>query len=603
MNGKQIEEEYRIHTSADNESAELVKMTCTNCGASLTVTDKTHAKCPFCGQTYLIDEAKGIVVNVSVDYGDSVELKRSVKNTRRMIIGFFIAALFITAVIFAVNMAANHSAFSSSDSDVPLEENGNLMVIFCKDIFQKEYDDITPEEFASIRYIKYDFQWDADGDYSVIEYSFTNYEDCGSEEEFLDTVQTWSYDAGKSAPLTDVAMLTGLTRIDTTAASLGGEQAFSEDCKISYVATDDRLEAVSAQVNPKYVKVLDMKAHGNSLSGLEQYENLEALRIEDNDMYNTLDFSGIGKCSRLKQIELDCRAAYEGLEEIAKLPELKYLSINRTLSDRDFSKQLPQLEELTMKAGEEADLSFLSCLPNLKKLDMGSETVASVEPLLKLTRLEELTISVDTPEDIVRLAELKQLKKLHLNADCGELNFYGLKDENYQKPLDISVLSGLPELKEIYISCDADAGVSGAESVLNMPGLVSFGAALEQGDFNISPEQLAENSSLEIFCLKGANICNVTTGEEVDFNVLSNYPNLKELWLQDLRLEDIHFISQLGNLQRCHLEGTGISDFSPLKECKKLEYLCLGIDPSEERPDVAEEVEVEWGMHEFGKEQ
>jgi len=595
---KQTEEEYTIHTSADNERAELVKMACTNCGASLTLVDKTHAKCPFCGQTYLIDEAKGIVLNVSVDYGDSVEVRKSVKSTQRMIIGFFIAALLVTAMIFAVNMAANKSVFSSADSDAPVEDNGNLMVIFCKDIFQKEYRDITPEEFASIRYLKYDYQRDerTEETYHTMEYSFTNYEDCESEEEFLDTVHTWSYRASKVSWPSNFTMMTGLTRIDTTDTTWLSMLHFAEDCKISYIATDDSLEVVTDRVNPEYVKVLDMGTFSSNLKGLEQYENLEVLKTQNASMFNTTELYGIKKCSKLKQLELNCAETYEGLEEIAELPELVSLSINGgVLSDCDFLKKMPQLEELAIDAGEEADLSILSSLPNLKKLDMGRDTVDVIEPVLALTQLEDLTIAMDTPENIARLTELKKLKNLRLHTSYWEV------DENYHdKPLDLSVFSQLPELETIYVSSFFNGGFSGAESVLNMPGLKSFAASASRGDFLINPELLTENPSLETFCLLEANPCDMATGEEGKFDFLSNYPNLKELWIQDCELEDIAFVSQLTNLERCNLEKNDITDYSPLKECKKLEYLCVGYS-SEEIPDVAEDVIVDWDSHIFGR--
>lgn len=594
---KQAEADHIIHTSVDNESAELVKMACTNCGAPLAIVDKTHAKCPFCGQTYLIDEAKGIVVNVSVDYGDSGEIKQSVKKTQRMIIGFFIAALLVTAIIFAVNLAANKSAFSSSDSDAPVEENGDLLVIFCKDIFQKEYRDITPEEFAGIRYLKYDYQKDErTGEYyHTISYSFTNYEDCASEEEFSDTVQSWSYESSKANSPSNFTMLTGLTRIDTTGTTWLSLLHYAEDCKISYIATDDSLEVVTSKVNPAYVKVLDMGTFGSNLKGLEQYENLEALKAKNPSRFNTAELTGIKNCSKLKKLELDCAEAYEGMEEIAELPELVSLSIKgATLSDCDFLKKIPRLEKLTIDVGEASDLSMLSYLPNLKKLDIGDDTVDTIEPVLALTRLEDLTISVDTSENMELLAELKQLKALRLHTSYWEM------DENHHnKPLDLSVFSRLPELESLYVSLFSNGKISGAESVLNMPGLKSFGVSLVLGDFMIDPEQLAENASLEIFGLERAGICSGETGEAGDLSFLSHYPNLRELWIQHCDLEDIAFVTQLKNIERCDFEGNDITDYSPLKECKKLEYLCVGNSSLEERPDVAEGVEVDYGWHEF----
>lgn len=131
---------------------------------------------------------------------------------------------------------------------------------------------------------------------------------------------------------------------------------------------------------------------------------------------------------------------------------------------------------------------------------------------------------------------------------------------------------------------------------------ISFAASVSLGDFKINPEQLEENPSLETFCLKEAAVCDTVTGEEGNFGFLFHYPNLEELWIQDCDLETADFIAQLKNLERCHLERNNITDYSPLKECKRLEYLCVGLDNSEERPDVAAEVRVDWGLHNFGKE-
>jgi len=476
-NRKQIEEECRTHTSVDSDSAQLVEMVCANCGASLEVVDKTRGKCPFCGQTYLIDEAKGIVVNVSVDYGGSEEVKQGNKNIRQMVITFFIMALLVTAIIFRANMAANNSAFFSSDSDAPIQEKGNLLVIFCKDIFRKEYRDITAEEFASIRYLKYDYRRDERTKewYHTVEYSFTDYEACGSEEEFLDTVQTWTYEDTKANWPSDFTMLTGLTRIDTRSTHMRMHN-FAEDCKISYIATDDSLEEVASAINPRYVKVLDMGEFCTSLEGLEQFENLEVLKAEHCTVRH---ISGIKKCSKLKHLKLSYGGKEEGLKEIAELSELISLSLTGVeLSDGGFLKKMPQLEELTMRAGENADLSILSYLPNLRKLDIGDDTAASIEPILGLARLEDLTVSVDSLENMSRLAELKKLKTLHLYTAYEE------EDENGQdKPLDLSVFSRLPELESFYISSSGDGGFLGAEGVLNLSGLEMLWHCCGAGEF------------------------------------------------------------------------------------------------------------------------
>ena len=147
-------EGYVIRTSNNNEKAELLELQCKNCGGFLELVDKTHAVCPYCGQKYLIDEAKGTIINVQVDYSGSEEMMDAVNSTKRTLIIFLVIAAVIAAVILAFNIAARKSVFSRADADAPVDENGMLLRIFCKDIFGKENEDITQDEIDSITYIR-----------------------------------------------------------------------------------------------------------------------------------------------------------------------------------------------------------------------------------------------------------------------------------------------------------------------------------------------------------------------------------------------------------------------------------------------------------------
>ena len=596
----QAEDKYTIHTSIDNDTAELARMTCIDCGASLELVDKTHARCPYCKQTYVIDEARGVAVNVNVDYGDSAEVQKTVKKTQHLLIGFLIAAAVIALFILGYNIAANRSLLSSSDSDAPIQEQGNLLVIFCKDIFDKEYRKITPEEFASIRYIKYDYKRDGDSNdhYHVVYYSFTNYEDCESEEEFLDTVRSWTYEDSKANWPSDFSMLTGLTRIDTTDSTWMSLLQFSPDCKISYVASDDSLEIISSKVNPEYVSVLDLGAFSDNLNGLEQYENLEVLKAKNAHLYTTTNLSGIKKCSKLKELYLSCADTYEGVDEIAELSELKSLYMNGvTLSQCDFLKKIPQLEELSMQVGEDADLSILTYLPNLRKFDtiMDADGV-SIDQLSVLTKLESLRVTVNNKEDFLRLAQLKNLKSLRVYASFEEM------DERYHYlPIDISVFSQLTQLEQLQIRVSNMGGICGVESILNMPTIKTFAieAVIPGKKLWLDTELLVDNPNLATFCMKDLSVGDVVTKEEETFDFLSHYPNMNELWLASSDLTDISFVSALTNLERCDFEDNDITDYSPLSNCKKLEYLCVGLFGSNAVPDMPKDVEVVQDVHWF----
>lgn len=99
----QKDDMYTIRTADDNEELELLKLVCTNCGANLEIQTKVHAKCPYCGQQYKIEEANGKIIHITVDYNDAFETEKSVKNLRRLICIFAIIAIVIAFGIIEFN--------------------------------------------------------------------------------------------------------------------------------------------------------------------------------------------------------------------------------------------------------------------------------------------------------------------------------------------------------------------------------------------------------------------------------------------------------------------------------------------------------------------
>ena len=216
---------------------EALKLECTNCGGTLELEDKTHALCPYCGRRYLIDEAKGTVIYIQVDYSGNEELKGRVNRARRLLVGFLAMASVVVLIIFGFNIAARRSVFSTSDEDLPADAGGELLVIFCKDIFGKNFDEITPEELESIRYLRCSYEREGDREFNVISYSFTDYQDCEDEREFQRTVKKWTYRTRMVSWPSDYSMFTGLTRVDTTGSAWLSMLHFAEGNQISYVET------------------------------------------------------------------------------------------------------------------------------------------------------------------------------------------------------------------------------------------------------------------------------------------------------------------------------------------------------------------------------
>lgn len=590
---KDTNDKYTIHTSTENEQAELVKLKCSNCGASLELIDKTHARCPFCQQEYMIDEAKGMIINVSIDYGDSDEVQKTLHSTKRTMIIFLCIVAFIVIIILGINIAANSSVFSSSDRDTAFEENGELLVIFCKDIFGKEYKDITKEELESIKYIRYASDRDVNDGFHVIEYSFTDYADCEDEEEFQDTIKRWTYMNSKASWPADFTMFTGLTRIDTTNSLWLSQLRFSKEAPINYVETDNQLEVVTEKFDPENIKVLHIGIQADDLAGIEAYKNLEELEIDYVGGMGNLDVSGIGECSNLKKLMLDCADTYTGLEELEELQQMESIYISGVeLKDSSFLKGMTELEELSTNVGENGDLSMLSSLPELKRLYFMDNEPIDPKRLQILPQLEELRLAVDEIESLQGVAELTNLKSLEL--------YMTISGGMWGEAIDVSMLSELPYLEALTIRDFFDGEITGMESIFNKPTMKS----IFLGDYiNISmemevildPELLVDNPSLESLKMVGWKTSVDSKEIEESYDILAHYPNLKKIGMAECELSNIDFMASLPNLEVVNLQENELTDYTPLLSCKKLRAVYVYGNPQMET-GLPESVEVitEW---------
>lgn len=560
---------YVIRTSNQNEKPELLRMECKNCGASLELTDRTHAFCPYCGQKYLIDEAKGTMVHIQVDYSGSDEMYEAVSSTKKVLIVFLIVASLIALIIFGFNIAARKSLFSKSDADLPVDEKGQLLVIFCKDIFGKEFKEITQEEFASVKYLRCAYERENGEMFNVISYSFTDYEACPSEEAFQETVKTWSYRSKQVSWPSDYTMFTGLTRIDTTDTVWLSLLKFSPDAPIRYIDTDDKLPTISNVLNPEQIKVMHIGLMGTSLEGIEQYKNLEELEVDTNLSSQSMNLDGIEQCQKLKTLRLRCGDAYTGLDNLKKLPNLTSLYLDHVpLEDCSFLENLQTLEELSIYTGEEASLSILESLPNLKRVHFldGEYILPEEIPLLK--GVEELTIAIKEQEGLQELSALDTLKVLDLH-----MSIHG-----YQTPVDVSVLGNLPGLRWLKMDNFWGEEITGLEEILKLPELSVFWLG-HKGSSDIVPlftiEALEGNPSLEEIGLWQCFPKDAATKEPLDFSFLTLFPNVKRLYLDGCDLMDLSFAAELSNLRACSLQDNDILDLSPLLMCKKLEIIAV----------------------------
>jgi len=281
-----------------------------------------------------------------------------------------------------------------------------------------------------------------------------------------------------------------------------------------------------------------------------------------------------------------------GVETLAGLPELKSLSISAPLEDIRFFEQMPQLEEIDVKLMEEedcpADISVFSKMPNLKKLYLDDFEEYNAAKLEGYKNLEALGIGVETTDQLRAVLSLSGLKELSLHASISEYRDYE------ELPLDLSGMQSLCELEKFTLSCFSAENITGFEHVLSLPKIESIsvtGGVLGDRIF-LESEAVQGNELLQQFSVSNYQLSECSTQDKVDLSFLTNYPNLKELALISCELEEIAFVTGLTNLKQANFASNQITDFSPLKECHKLEKVSVFGNPVTEA-DLSEEVVVD----------
>ncbi|MBQ7774682.1 MAG: hypothetical protein IJ379_02085 [Lachnospiraceae bacterium] len=595
-----------------------MKLECQSCGAVLNMKKNHRAVCPHCGVRYLLDEAEGhLKIDVNIDYGKQEQAGKTYKALYKWLVLFLLIAIGSVAIIWRYNVTAREAELVQWKEEPEREEDGDVIHVFCKDIFGKEYEDITPEEFQSIKYIDWDYvRGNYNEHYEVLYYSFVDYRDCASEAEFQKTIQSWKCNDAIASGFLDMHMLTGITRIE----NLQPIMFFSEEADISYVSTDifyantdmraffEMLKEKN-KIDLKDVEILKLTHLDIETmpEGLEELTKLRELYLDGDvrDYVNktgTIDLRKVACCKNLEVLFIECASdGYTNIDALAELTHLKRFYVrNLTLAECGFFTKLTELEEVNIEAGENADCSQLCNLPELKTLWIMGEGLLSAKDIACLQNIERLCLDIDSEEALQELTKRSKLKKLHVTTIATEENDWG------EEPLDISGLGELTQLQELtIIGKDAVKGplfgapgkYVGVESLLNHPTLTGLCTDI----CYVDREMLQENRTMEELHFSGQPIKDATTKESIELpELLKYYPEVEVLHLNGCQLENIEFLTMCKNLRVCNLRNNEIADFSPLDQCKKLEFLYIYNNPYEVLP-TSEEVKVYVGSIVLGE--
>lgn len=590
------------------EPTNYLKLQCPDCGARIKIIPTQGADCPACGRKFLIDEAGGLVVNVNVDYGDAKKNKIAFFIILIKLGYIFGIALTVLLIIFGFNYEAIHSRLSSSDYEW-FNPGTEVSHKFCEDIFGKDYKDISKEELESIRYINYDNErLSGTNEFlHIIEYSFTDYQDCESEDAFMKTVKKWTFQESSGDEAMNFSMFTGLTRFTLEGYPHNiGKNSFAKSADIRYVTSYSDsfgIESIKELVNPEKVEILECKVYDN-LQGLDSFPNLKSLNIRIQN-WQTFDFSHIEHCKNLEKLTVTRLAdTYLGLSKIGTLENLKSLSLeNMFLHNCGFISNLTKLEELTIKLDDEnPKTEILKNLNNLNSLHLLGLGYVSEEDIASFADVEELKLSVNTLEAVEELAKLKNLRVLdvHMEVPCDDMDAWSRKSV-----LDLSCLAELSDLEYLHIQPEQEIFskalyVYGLEPILNHPKLKGIYINEQvRTTFQYSYDEeitlcmdtalLNNNDKLKQLQFVGCIFEDLKTQTPIKPTFLQNYTNLEYLVMDSCGIDKISFVKSMPHLKYCSFVQNEIEDFSPLKECKFLEVAGLYFNPNV-TPGLSKEV-------------
>ena len=270
-----------------------------------------------------------------------------------------------------------------------------------------------------------------------------------------------------------------------------------------------------------------------SLSGIEKFKGITALRLED--PFKNSDLAVINRIRSIEALFLTNSPEINDLSALAEYPSLRALAIegggltNQSLLQLAASDWLPKsLRSLTL-AGSFDEISALGDFINLEDLRLGSDALKNLAPIARLPLLAFLG---------VESAGLKTLEDLK-NTDS--LTTIGLIAPSLKS---IAPIAALPQLDTLFV-----------ENAV----LIDFGALADSDSLRVLEFRNTGLDSLDF--LRGSG-----GGVSLD---------LDELYLRGNEIRDLDLLSQLPNLNALSVGENPIRSLDPIGKLSQLEWLSL----------------------------
>lgn len=297
---------------------------------------------------------------------------------------------------------------------------------------------------------------------------------------------------------------------------------------------------------------------------------------------NLEDYSPLEHLTKLKWLKIDS-AGLKNVDFLARMPELTslrisgsritdleplkacgklaFLALERNPDIIDYSAigELCSLEELLLETAHGGTLPSLGGLPFLERLSLkGADDLTS---LREATGVISLCLE-DCPEpDLEFLSAMGQLTFLQVKGNAGRNDVWRLPDV-------------LPDLTELALEGVTIEGRG--EEIFSIPTLHAL--TLDDCRVHLDLERLSGSEMLEYLSMNRISMsCQTGEGEEKEIGMpefdrfFGCFPNIKELYLESMQLEEIGFVEKLPHLRHLDIRGNRISSLKPLQKLAEIE--------------------------------
>lgn len=284
------------------------------------------------------------------------------------------------------------------------------------------------------------------------------------------------------------------------------------------------------------------------------------------------DFSDLSFFKGLEWISVDCSMKPEDLRGLENL-----FGIHSRNTVKEFTEILPcpgKITELGIECHPseggpyEKNLEGIEAFPNLQYLSVDCEALEDISALGQFPNLRGLILE--------ECRELQDYRPLLSLGNLEWLKIGGCRLESIDFILSLPKLTSL-SLEDVAISCRAE-GLFGIPTLRNL--------YLNDCKIGLDFDRVPANEELEVLSLNRIALLEdpaqedgnrVSLSEHCD--IFAGFPNLAELYLASLGLEDIEFVEKLPHLQYLDITGNPVKDMGPVEQLKELR----GIGYGEER--------------------